>query len=102
MTGHRIEMHTTEDCLLVAIKGALDAETVFECRHAIEHAMLHQHDKLEFELTDVEFLDSSGVGFLAGLKTRAERAGKNFRVSGAIGQPARLIDTLGGMSIFQT
>lgn len=102
MTGHRIDVRQTEHGLLVAIKGALDAETVFECRQAVEHAMLLQPDKLEFELTDAEFLDSSGVGFLVELMARTRRTGKKFKLSGAVGQPARLIDTLGGVDAFQT
>jgi anti-sigma B factor antagonist len=47
------------------------------------------------DLSDVSFLDSSGIGMLIGCKRMADESGKSLYVIGAQGQVANVLDLTG-------
>ena len=51
--------------------------------------------RLVIDLTDVTFIDSSGIGTLIGCRNLADRAGKTLQVIGAHGRVARVLDLTG-------
>ena len=51
--------------------------------------------RLVIDLTEVTFIDSSGIGTLIGCRNLADRSGKALQVIGAQGRVARVLDLTG-------
>ena len=95
MSGHRLDDETIEGGHVLHVIGALDAETVFEARTKVDALSVDPNDTFVIDLSRTDFMDSSGLGFLAGLARRADAGGWRFRTRGATGQVERLLQRVG-------
>ena len=59
---------------LAVVRGEIDAHTAPQVREAGE-AILTESDTVRFDLSGVEFIDSSGLGVLVGLTSAARDGG---------------------------
>jgi anti-sigma B factor antagonist len=78
---------------LLAVTGRLDLKTATEFRLHGSEALHGAQDALVVDLTEVDFIDSSGLGALIGLHRQATRAGLRLEIIPPTGA-AREIFTL--------
>ncbi len=94
-----MELNVTQtpggDRLVVHVAGDIDVSTAPRLRDELSRAIAEGHNELVVDLTEVPFLDSTGLGVLVGrlkalrlqdgdmlLVTQQERTLRNFRITG--------------------
>ena len=84
-------------CLLITqLSGELDVASVRENRAAMEKALRQQpFKKLILDLTEIEFMDSSGLGFILGRYKQLEEQGREMVLVGARNQVSRVLKMSG-------
>ena len=75
-----IETTTTEGVGIISARGEVDLSTADTLRAEIDDALGAGHRRVVVDLTDVEFIDSAGLGALASSHKKAEDAGIGFAV----------------------
>jgi anti-sigma B factor antagonist len=63
---------------MVSLQGELTLEIVEEVKARVEEIFVDDWDILVIYLKDIDFLDSSGIGFLVATNNRAKQSGKKF------------------------
>jgi anti-sigma B factor antagonist len=86
------EHHGT--CSLV-IRGELDIASAPQLEERLR-SLLDAHQRIELDLSDVSFLDSSGLAVLIRAAEAAERDGASFAIA-AVSGPAMRVLELSGM-----
>ena len=81
------------------IKGDLDASYVARMRSEMED-LANSNGNVIMDLTNAEFVDSSGLGILVFLHKRLTAAGRKLKVVGLRGQPLLLFTNLHLMPLF--
>lgn len=93
----------TEDAgetVVFKLRGSLDLATAPAVRSALlEAAEKGTHD-LIVDLTQLEFLDSTGLGVLIGAHRRAAERGASFRLIVRDGPISRLLNITGLIAVF--
>lgn len=90
-----VELHREADVVVIAFKGEVDVYTAPVLRDAISKVLAGGHRRIVCDLTEVCFLDSTGLGVLVGrLKAvrmlegkmrvviNSPRVLKNFQITG--------------------
>lgn len=73
----QITLSTQTDPMVTAVVGRLDLRTAPELRTQVAAALVAGPGSMIIDLSDVEFIDSSGLGVLIGLhKQTAARGGR--------------------------
>ncbi|NLG87459.1 MAG: anti-sigma factor antagonist [Firmicutes bacterium] len=89
-------IYTKGSWLIVRLKGELDVATVPAARAKVEQALQRQTiTGLLVDLTNVMFMDSSGLGFLLGRYRRLVENKGTMIVVGAQGQVRRVLELSG-------
>ena len=84
------------ETLLTAIVGEIDHHGAFALRDELDDAMIAARPKLvELDLSNVDFMDSSGLGVIMGRKSTADRLGANFKIINPTTRVARIIELAG-------
>lgn len=83
------------------IDGDFDATCVERLKTTLEQLAEDDAD-IDIDLSQSNFLDSSGVGAIVFLYKRAKARGYFVRLTGAKGQPIKLLQHLGIASILAT
>ena len=100
-----LEMTTHDGVPVAALVGRLDLRGASEFRLQVAAAIAAAADRLVLDLSDVEFIDSSGLGVLAGLHREAERHGTRMAIvvpRGSAGQIFALTRTEGFFHLVPT
>ncbi len=75
-------VRTTEDCTVIALRtDTLDVGSVAEVKQAVA-ARLDIDTRFVLDLSDVRFIDSSGVGAMLAIKRMCSNAGKQIKIGG--------------------
>ncbi len=82
------------------LSGSLDIATSPTVRAALLEASERGDHRLIVDLTEVEFLDSTGLGALIGAQRRANEMGGELRLVVKEGQIVRLLRITGLLKIF--
>jgi anti-sigma B factor antagonist len=93
----------TEDgggTLIFKLRGSLDLATSPTVRAALTEATNKGSNHLIVDLTQLEFLDSTGLGVLIGAHRRAAEHGGSFRLVISDGPIARLLNITGLIAVF--
>jgi anti-sigma B factor antagonist len=93
----------TEDggeLLIFKLRGSLDLATSPTVRAALMDATEKGKRDLIVDLTQLEFLDSTGLGALIGAHRRATEHGGSFRLIVSEGPIARLLNITGLIRVF--
>lgn len=85
MSNHHVRLDRVDEGHRLSIAGAFDAETVFHLRTSLADIRIEPGETLIADLSATDFMDSSGVGFLVGLRRRAIAGTWTFRTTGARG-----------------
>lgn len=88
------------DLLIFKLRGSLDLATSPTVRAALMDATEKGKKNLVVDLTQIEFLDSTGLGALIGAHRRATEHGGSFRVIVSEGPIARLLNITGLIRVF--
>jgi anti-sigma B factor antagonist len=75
-----VETRITGDVAIVAVVGELDISTAPELRGALVDAAAADPSHVVVDLTELEFLDSTGLGVIIGAFGRAKEAAGTLRV----------------------
>ena len=76
---------------VLAVAGEIDTQTSDELRAAVDELDV-SHRTLVLDLHGVEFVDSSGLGALLGIKKQQERAGGRLLLARLSAPVARIIE----------
>jgi anti-sigma B factor antagonist len=82
------------------LSGSLDIATSPTVRAALNEASDHGNHRLVVDLSNVDFLDSTGLGALIGAQRRAKEVDGDVRVVAREGQILRLLRITGLLKVF--
>jgi anti-sigma B factor antagonist len=88
------------ETLLFKLRGSLDLATSHTIRAALSEAAQKGAHGLIIDLTQLEFLDSTGLGALIGAHRRAAERGGSLRLVVRDGPIARLLNITGLVGVF--
>ena len=80
---------------VVAFNGDLDLATRRSARDALQAALHDGSGPLMLDLTDIEFLDSTGLTVLINTANEARRLGREFSIRVPEGQARRTLELSG-------
>ncbi len=91
-----ITTNTTDDGrVLIAVEGEIDVSCASELRAAIDAALAEGAPEVEVDLSQVPYIDSTGIGVLVGGAHRALDQGSHMGVVGAQRNVSRIFGLLG-------
>ncbi|MBQ4150892.1 MAG: STAS domain-containing protein [Clostridia bacterium] len=92
----RIISEIKDDTLKAAIVGEIDHHGAFALRDELDDAMIAARPKcVELDLSNVDFMDSSGLGVIMGRKSTADRIHSDFKLINPTTRVARIIELAG-------
>lgn len=86
--------HLIDGVILLRPATALDAASVVSAGATIDYAVAAPDSRVVVDLTNVEFMDSSGASYLLHLHHRLLASARSLTLTGSKGQPRRLIELL--------
>jgi anti-sigma B factor antagonist len=95
-----IHVHVIDDIDVFELTGSLDIATSPTVRAALTSASERGGHQLIVDLTQVDFLDSTGLGALIGGQRRAREFGGEVRIVAKEGQILRLLRITGLLKVF--
>ena len=95
-----IDLKAEGDSLIFKLRGSLDLATSPTVRAALLDATQKGKQNIVIDLTQLEFLDSTGLGALIGAHRRATEHQGSFKLIVAEGSIARLLTITGLMRVF--
>ncbi|MGQ4385606.1 STAS domain-containing protein [Streptomyces sp. SAS_270] len=84
-----------EDVVLVGVKGFLDVDTATELHHHLANQMVHGRRHLLLDLSEVPFMDSSGINIILKAYQEARRVGGSVRLISPAPAVQRILDLTG-------
>ncbi len=101
--SHRLQVErdeSAEDALVYRLHGVLgETEGCYEFLDQIREEAKEAHfagrSIVLFNMADVDFITSAGVGIIAACYTSTKNAGKQFLLSGVQKQPMKVLDITG-------
>lgn len=95
-----LSTRTLAERAVVSVGGEVDLETAFQLgEHALE-ALRNVSPDLVLDITDVAFMDSTGLKVMVTIQRRAELAGGSFAVVGASRPVQRMLSLTGLDQVF--
>ena len=92
----QIKSELCGDVLKAAIVGEIDHHGAFFLRDELDDAMIAARPKcVELDLSDVDFMDSSGLGVIMGRKSTADKINAEFKILNPTTRVARIIELAG-------
>jgi|SRR6516165_3279562 anti-sigma B factor antagonist len=88
------------DTMVFGLRGSLDLATAPTVRAALSEATDKGGNNLIVDLTQLEFLDSTGLGVLIGAHRRAAEHGGSLRLIVHDGPISRLLNITGLVTVF--
>lgn len=80
---------------LVTVVGEVDVSNAGELREAVDSALEAAPVEVSVDLAEVSYIDSTGIGVLVGVATRAQEAGVAFSVAHPQTNVKRVLGLLG-------
>lgn len=79
-TGFRVRTQSGDGTVVLRLQGDLDVATAAELRRALAQALDGSPSSLVLDLSELSFVDSTGIGALVGGSRRAREVGCSFVV----------------------
>ncbi len=86
---------TPDGAIVVAASGEVDVSCASELRDAVDAALDAEASRVDVDLADVPYIDSTGIGVLVGAAHRAIDLGIGFGVRNPQRNVKRVLDLLG-------
>jgi anti-sigma B factor antagonist len=96
----KLHMHVVDGMQVFELSGSLDIATSPTVRASLLEASARGDHRLIVDLTNVDFLDSTGLGALIGAQRRAKEFDGEVRLVVKEGQIVRLLRITGLLKIF--
>ena len=96
----KLHMHVVDGMQVFELSGSLDIATSPTVRASLMDASARGDHRLIVDLTNVDFLDSTGLGALIGAQRRAKEFDGEVRLVVKEGQIVRLLRITGLLKIF--
>ena len=90
-----LSINTSVDAARVLIEGEVDVSNADELRNAVDAALALDAPEVTVDLSQVPYIDSTGIGVLVGAAHRAADAGKKLVVASPQKNVARVLGLLG-------
>lgn len=90
-----LSINTSEDAGRVLVEGEVDVSNADELRDAVDAALALDAPEVTVDLSQVPYIDSTGIGVLVGAAHRATEAGKKLVVASPQKNVARVLGLLG-------
>lgn len=90
-----LSINTSEDAARVLVEGEVDVSNADELRDAVDSALALDAPEVTVDLSQVPYIDSTGIGVLVGAAHRAADAGKKLVVASPQKNVARVLGLLG-------
>lgn len=88
----RLSTHATEGAVTIRVAGELDIATIGELRSYVADVLAASfHRELILDLSDLQFIDASGLGALVGIRHRAQRQHVALALTGATARTRHLL-----------
>ena len=87
-----VERSQVDGCALLAVEGELDIATAPRMLSALNEALRGLKLPLVVDLSQVDFVDSTGLALLINAHTRVMRLGQGFAISCPAGPIARIFE----------
>lgn len=84
-----------DDACCVRVSGEVDVSNAAELRKALDEALANATDAIEVDLSEVSYIDSTGIGVLVGAWHRASDANLSLVVTNPQRNVARVLAMLG-------
>lgn len=96
----RIDFEVSRNQLLVRLAGELDEHTATQFRESVEARLDEDGERdLLLDLSEVTFIDSSGLGAILGRYKRISQAERRMAVAAASPQVRRILELSGLLKI---
>ena len=90
-----LSINTSVDAARVLVEGEVDVSNADELRNAVDAALVLDAPEVTVDLSQVSYIDSTGIGVLVGAAHRAADAGKKLVVASPQKNVARVLGLLG-------
>ena len=91
-----VSVHMKDDVMRCVLSGDIDHHSARTIRTQIDEALLTKRPaRLELDLSQVEFMDSSGLGLILGRFNRAAENGTDFALLNPNEGVTRILDLAG-------
>lgn len=90
-----ITASTKNDVATIAVSGEVDVSNADSLRNEIEKVASENPQRIEVDLAQVAYIDSTGIGVLVGAAHRAAEAGYAFAVVNPQANVKRVLGLLG-------
>jgi anti-sigma B factor antagonist len=100
-TGMKLRISRQEDATLVVCSGRLTANVKEEFKGEI-HGLITETKRVVLDLSNVAFMDSSGLGALVGLYVTARRAGVEFQLVNLSQRVRELLGMTNLLAVFES
>jgi len=95
-----IELNDTNNIALLKLAGQIDSYTSEEITKIIDTHMDNGHFKIIVDLSNVDYLDSAGLGALINAKARLKKRTGDIRLVGLKGKAKEVFDLAGFTVLF--
>jgi anti-anti-sigma factor len=89
-----ITQNRTNDHIIIAISGRMDARFITEQREVLDQLPSQIDTTVFFDLSATDFIDSSGIGFLVYIYKRIKPQKRQMAIIGLSGQPKDTVEML--------
>lgn len=85
------QCESTSDNLMIKLSGEMDAQGCSEIRPELEKIANQKQPQVTLDISQVSFIDSSGVGAIVFLFKRLKEQSRSMEIIGVQGQPKELM-----------
>ena len=98
----RYRFNATPEGLAVTVSGEIDHHSALGMRREIDNIIWNRTPThLILDMSEVEFMDSSGLGLLLGRYQRASEIGCEVRLMGCSARTKRILELAGADKLFK-
>ena len=97
----KLDVHTTEDATAVRLSGRLTADAAATFKEEVK-ALIPQSKRLVLDLSEVAYMDSSGLGAVVSVYISAKKAGCDLQLINLSKRVKELLGLTNLLSVFET
>jgi anti-anti-sigma factor len=97
----KLDVHTTEDATVVRLSGNLTRDAAATFKEEVK-ALIPQTKRLVLDLSEVAYMDSSGLGAVVGVYVTAKKAGCDLHLINLSKRVRELLGLTHLLSVFET
>lgn len=90
-----VQLQNQNNACVVRVCGEVDVSNAPELRSSLEDGLSEMPSDMTVDLSDVSYIDSTGIGVLVGAAHKASEAGIPFAVENPQRNVARVLSLLG-------